>query len=164
MGSGGWSALQYPLGRGSSYSCLRINLKMRKIKSELCQFHNVKEFFSHLKTSVLKYWNINVMAFKKAWVFAYSMKVCGTPAVSFRLQFAIVKITAFIWCFFFFDLRKRSGWDSNTVVLKISLFLPLKVFLVTQQIHTQRICNQVKHQKWSSDLMLISAALLMVSN
>lgn len=33
------------------------------------------------------------MAFKEAWVFAYSMKICGTPAVSFRHQSAIVKIT-----------------------------------------------------------------------
>lgn len=28
-------------------------------------FHNVEVFFSHLKRSLLKYWNINVMAFKK---------------------------------------------------------------------------------------------------
>lgn len=133
---------------------------MTNTKTQTCQLYNVKEFFSHLKTSVLKFWNINVVVVRKALFFEYSMMVWGAPTVSFKLQFFVVDILEFLWLFCFGKEKwvrfKHSGFKNQ--------FIPLNVFLVTLQILTQRICNQVEHQKWSSDLMLISAALLMVYN
>lgn len=55
VASGGWSSLQYPIGINISYSWLGIKSKVTNTKPQTRQFHNVKEFCSLLKTSVLKY-------------------------------------------------------------------------------------------------------------